>query len=250
MSVAGACLQFDVGNSSAKWRLVRDSEVIDRGSYRRDDDNGRNLLLDCTDSLDHIWVASVAAPAIEADLAALVQEKWGVTPWFARTQARTLGLCNSYAEPGRMGVDRWLVMLAARSRANGRICVVDAGSALTIDIVSGEGQHEGGYIIPGAALMERALLLDTDRVRFDEASAYVLTPGTSTAEAVRHGIALVQAGAVRLALDQGGSEPLALLFCGGDGEALMHLVQRGGQWAPDLVFEGLEMMARLSAEGS
>jgi type III pantothenate kinase len=245
VSVAGTCLQLDVGNSSAKWRLVRDSAIIDRGSYRRDDDIARSLLLGCTDTLDHIWIASVAAPAVEVDLAALLQQKWGVTPWFARTQARTGGLSNSYAEPGRMGVDRWLVMLGARTRATGRICVVDAGSALTIDIVSGAGQHEGGYIIPGAALMERALLLDTDRVRFDEAAAYVLTPGTSTAEAVRHGIALAQAGAVTLALDQVGSEPLALLYCGGAGQQLMQLVDRGGQWLPDLVFEGLEVMARL-----
>jgi type III pantothenate kinase len=245
VSVSGTCLQLDVGNSSAKWRLVRDSAIIDRGSYRRDDDKARNLLFDCTDTLDHIWVASVAAPAVEVDLAALLQQKWCVTPWFARTQARTGGLCNSYAEPGRMGVDRWLVMLGARSRTTGRVCVVDAGSALTIDIVSGAGQHEGGYIIPGAALMERALLLDTDRVRFEEAAAYIRRPGTSTAEAVRHGIALAQAGAVTLALDQAGSEPLALLYCGGAGQQLMQLVDRGGQWLPDLVFEGLEVMARL-----
>jgi type III pantothenate kinase len=46
-------------------------------------------------------------------------------------------------------------------------------------------------------------------------------------------------------LDQVGSEPVALLFCGGGGETLMLLVHRGGQWAPDLVFEGLEAMAAL-----
>jgi hypothetical protein len=48
-----------------------------------------------------------------------------------------------------------------------------------------------------------------------------------------------------LALDQSGSEPIALLFCGGAGEALMELVHRDGEMAPDLVFEGLEIMAAL-----
>ena len=171
--------------------------------------------------------------------------RWGIAPWFARTQARTGTLHNSYADPGRMGVDRWLAMLGARARQPGRLCVIDAGSALTIDLVSAAGQHEGGYIIPGPALMERALLLDTERVRFDEDVEFTLVPGISTAEAVRHGIALAQAGAIVLALEQAGSEPLALLFCGGAGEALMHLVNRGGQWVPDLVFEGLEVMAAL-----
>ena len=144
-----------------------------------------------------------------------------------------------------MGVDRWLAMLGARKREQGRLCVVDAGSALTLDFVSATGQHEGGYIIPGAALMERALLLDTDRVRFDETADYALSPGVSTAEAVRHGIALAQAGAIGLALEQAGSEPIALLYCGGAGETLRQLVNRGGQWLPDLVFEGLETMAAL-----
>jgi type III pantothenate kinase len=215
------------------------------GSYLRGDADAQQLMLDCTDTLDHIWIASVAAPAAEMELTAQVREQWGIAPWFARTQARTGSLRNSYAEPGRMGVDRWLVMLGARGRERGRFCVIDAGSALTIDIVDNTGRHEGGYIIPGAALMERALLLDTERVRFDEAAGYIMAPGTSTAEAVRHGITLAQVGAITLALENSGGDPMALLYCGGAGQTLMQLVDRGGQWAPDLVFEGLEVMASL-----
>ena len=239
------CLQMDVGNSSAKWRLVRDGAVVTRGDYRPDDTASRAALLACTDHLDELWVSSVAGPEQESALQSLVMERWTVEPWFARTAVATAELRNSYAEPARMGVDRWLAMLGARGRHSGRLCVVDAGSALTIDLVSAAGEHEGGYIIPGPALMERALLLDTDRVRFAEDADYTLAPGTSTAEAVRHGIALAQAGAVSMALEQlTGSAP-ALLFCGGGGETLMQLLDRGGQWAPELVFEGLEVMAAL-----
>jgi len=241
--VTGTCLQLDVGNSSVKWRLVRRGQISHRGSYQRGDDREQQVLLSCADALDHIWIASVAAPTTEAELAALLQEQWGVPPWFARTQARTGNLRNSYEDPGRMGVDRWLAMLGAQKREKDRFCVIDAGSALTIDIVSAAGQHEGGYIIPGAALMERALLLDTDRVRFGEEVGYDLAPGTSTAAAVRHGTMLAQAGAVSLAIEKAGSEPMALLYCGGAGGTLMKLVDRGGHLLPDLVFEGLEVMA-------
>jgi type III pantothenate kinase len=237
------CLQLDVGNSSAKWRLMRSGSLIIRGNYRSGDAGALAALLDCSERLDEIWISSVASSAAERELAGLLTGRWGIEPWFARTQAVTGKLHNSYADPGRMGVDRWLAMLGACGRSPGRVCVIDAGSALTIDMVSAEGRHEGGYIIPGPALMERALLLDTDRVRFDEAAEFSLSPGTSTAEAVRHGIALAQAGAVVVALDQAGAEPLALFFCGGAGEMLMRWVGRGGQWAPDLVFEGLEVMA-------
>ena len=241
---AETCLQLDVGNSSAKWRLLRDSEVTARGRYVHGDAASAEQMLACP-APTRIWVASVAPAQTEAGLASLLESRWGVQPWFARSERQTGALQNSYADPERMGVDRWLAMLGARARSSGRLCVVDAGSALTIDLVAASGRHEGGYIIPGPALMERALLLDTGRVRFDEAADYALDPGTGTAEAVRHGIALAQTGAVALALERAGPERLQLYFCGGGGETLMRLLDRGGTLAPDLVFEGLAVMAGL-----
>jgi type III pantothenate kinase len=246
LKLAAICLQLDVGNSSAKWRLLNDGRVVARGKYLAGDEASRSVLLNCTEQLDQVWISSVAGSAAESELETLLVQRWGIDPWFARTQACTGSLANSYEDPARMGVDRWLAMLAGRARAAGRICVVDAGSALTIDIVDDSGRHEGGYIIPGPVLMERALLLDTDRVRFDEEVDYALSPGSSTAAAVRHGIALAQAGAVALAIDRDGDEVMQLLFCGGGGEALMHLLDRGGSYVPDLVFEGLGVMAACS----
>lgn len=237
------CLQLDVGNSAAKWRLLEGDAVTARGRYCPGDEASLHALLTCCARVDEIWVSSVADAAFERKLSALLQKTWDVTPWFARTESRTGDLRNSYADPTRMGVDRWLAMLGARRRSGDRLCVVDAGSALTIDLVTPDGRHEGGYIIPGPALMERALLLDTDRVRFEDDVDYALSPGRSTAEAVRHGIALAQAGAVALVLDGGKGEAPELYFCGGAGETLMTLLGRGGHWAPDLVFEGLAVMA-------
>ncbi len=237
------CLQLDVGNSSAKWRLVDGAQVLARGRYVPGDESSRNALFESAGEPARIWISSVASPEAESELAQVLRGRWDIEPWFARTEASTADLHNSYAEPGRMGVDRWLAMLGARRRTRERLCVVDAGSALTIDLVDASGRHEGGYIIPGPALMERALLLDTDRVRFDEDTGYALTPGVSTAEAVRHGIALAQAGAVALALEQAGGDAPELFFCGGGARELIRLLERAGTFAPDLVFEGLEVMA-------
>jgi len=251
MIAGGDCLQLDVGNSGAKWRLVKaDGSVAGRGRYQTDDVASRDALLGCSQSPAQIWVASVAGAEKNAELAGLLRERWGIEPWFARSEPQTGDLVNSYSDPARMGVDRWLAMLAARARHQGSLCVVDAGSALTIDLVAADGRHEGGYIIPGAQLMERALLLDTDRVRFAEEPDYAITPGHSTAHAVRHGIALAQVGALLLALDsavaRSSGEVPQLLFCGGGGEILQSLVARGGVLVPDLVFEGLEVMHSFS----
>jgi len=239
----GNCLQLDVGNSSAKWRLLRGEAVVARGRYASGDRGARQALLESTQTLDCIWISSVASAEAEDELSRLLVARWGVQPWFARTPARSGELVNSYADPSRMGVDRWLAMLGAWRRQPGRLCVVDAGSALTIDLVAPDGGHEGGYIIPGPALMERALLLDTDRVRFAEDVDYRLSPGTSTAEAVRHGIAVAQAGALALVLRRSAVKASELVFCGGGGELLMALADSGGKYVPDLVFEGLRCMA-------
>ena len=243
MKLAERCLQLDVGNSGAKWRLLEQGRVAARGVYRATDEASRAALLDCAPQPQQVWIASVAGAGAERALAEMLADRWGVQPWFARSVARCGAVRNSYKEPARMGVDRWLAMLAAWQRVQGRVCVVDAGSALTVDLVSDSGRHEGGYIIPGPTLMERALLLDTDRVRFAEEADYDLSPGSSTAEAVRHGIALAQTGALALAMDRAGVAPARLLFCGGWGDTLRRLLDRGGQYLPDLVFEGLEILA-------
>jgi type III pantothenate kinase len=243
LKLAANCLQLDVGNSGTKWRLLEEGEVVARGIYKATDQPSRDALLQCTPALQQIWVSSVAGGETEQFLSDMLAQRWGVQAWFARSQASCCGLHNSYEEPARMGVDRWLAMLAAWQRLQGRACVVDAGSALTCDLVGADGQHEGGYIIPGATLMERALLLDTHGVRFAEEAKYSLAPGLSTAQAVRHGIALAQTGALALAVERAGIEPAQLLFCGGGGETLKRLFNRGGSYLPDLVFEGLEVAA-------
>ena len=111
--------------------------------------------------------------------------------------------------------------------------------------MAASGHHEGGYILPGLALMERALLADTGRVRFEGDGSYALAPGRDTRSAVQHGAALALCGAVRAALDSAGENgpPPVLFFCGGDGERLAALMEIGATLCHDLVFEGLSVYA-------
>lgn len=244
--IEGYCLQLDMGNSSAKWRLLAGTQVLARGQFRHDEPGSVLPLLEQADAPAQIWIASVSSEATENAVQRRLSKRWPAAEiWFARSEARSGDLVNSYEQPLRMGVDRWLAMLGARQQCRRRFAVVDAGSALTIDLVAADGHHEGGYIIPGPALMERALLLDTDRVRFAEQPVYALPPGQSTAEAVRHGIALAQAGAVLLALREAGEPGPELYFCGGAGATLQALLSGAGKLRPDLVFEGLEVLAGL-----
>lgn len=239
----GSCLQLDLGNSGLKWRLVDGGEVMMFGTARDGDLQSRLASIQA-ESVDSIWVASVAAEDVNDELAAGLRKRWGRDVWFAATAECTNGLVNSYADPARMGVDRWLAMLGAREHSGGRLCVVDAGSALTIDLVDARGQHEGGYIIPGAGLMERALMRDTQRVRFDGGSDSSTTPGTNTAAAVQNGINLALCASVDAAVSMAevsGPAP-TILVTGGDGVQLVSLLPRESSYFAELVFEGLSIM--------
>ena len=141
MNVPGAVLQLDIGNTAAKWRLVVADEVSARGRCRFV--LGAELppaLLDLA-TPDAIWISSVASTALNQHLDTLCRDHWGVAPWFAASESRSGDLVNSYAEPSRLGVDRWLAMLGARARHGGALCVVDVGSAMTMDLAAAVGRH-------------------------------------------------------------------------------------------------------------
>ncbi|MEM0954452.1 MAG: type III pantothenate kinase [Pseudomonadota bacterium] len=229
-------LLLDVGNSSVKWRA---GEL--RGRCE-----GESVLPDLPTTPAGIWVASVASAERQGMLTELCQQRWQKTPWFARSERSACGVTNSYAEPSRMGVDRWLAMIAAFDVTQSPVCVVDAGSALTIDFVGAGGQHTGGYIIPGQNLMQQALAGGTARVRVGTSGEPSLQPGTSTDEAVGHGLMLAQVGAVAFALEQMDME-LKLIFSGGDGASLMRLLGRGGDYREDLVLDGLFLLGTTSS---
>ena len=184
-------LEIDIGNSSLKWRLLAgDSGVVaDRGVTGHADYPDFFSTLSAKPKV--IRVASVVT-ALDSELREDCLRLWGVEPIFAKVTKLCAGVTNAYDDVGQMGVDRWLAMLAAYSDCRDACLVVDAGSALTVDIVKSSGQHLGGYIVPGLQLMRGALFRDTDRVKpslidYDGE----LLPGRSTQEAVAAGFRIM-----------------------------------------------------------
>ena len=74
-------------------------------------------------------------------------------------------MTSGYRDPERLGVDRWLALIAARERSKQPTVIVDAGSACTIDLLDSEGRHLGGYILPGLTAMGEALVRGTHQIQ-------------------------------------------------------------------------------------
>lgn len=232
-------LQLDAGNSRIKWRLLDPvtGEPAARGVL------GHGESLDLPQGLaspTQVQLASVAGADQHNALKDWLERSFALPVREAVTGASLGNLRNSYSQPSRMGVDRWLAMLSASERYAGGVAVLDAGSALTLDYVSADGDHLGGYILPGVGTMARSLKQDTARVpfRFDETACPV--PGKSTQDCVNSGLVWVarqvMAGVYQ---DMARFHLAQLVITGGDGRLLCPQPQDATYMEPELVLDGL-----------
>ncbi|RUO32912.1 type III pantothenate kinase [Aliidiomarina soli] len=164
------------------------------------------------------------------------------------TQAEFAGVQNAYADYQRLGVDRWLTLLAARSLTSSHCVIVDAGTAITLDILDKDGQHQGGWIAPGLHTMQDALVARSNRIkaRYD-------APRAELGQCTEDGLFLGCQAALRGFVEQAHQyvqanyrEPVSWFFSGGGTEHLTLDYIHNAQLRPHLVLEGLAVVARQS----
>lgn len=192
---------------------------------------------------DVAYVASVASEALRVDLLdALTQRCTRIEQ--VRTQPLFLGLRIAYAEPARLGVDRFLAMVGARDVAAGAVLVCGVGTALTLDLVDAQGQHRGGRIAPSPALMRDAL-----RARAAQLPArggQWVDWATDTDDALESGCNNAALAQIEQALEQAHAllrSPVTLLLHGGGADALLARLPQARP-VPALVLQGLAAWAR------
>lgn len=244
-------LLIDLGNTRLKWAFDDGSGP---GALEAEVHAGRidarllNGLFGGAPRPERIACASVMGDVADRTLEQWCRHAWDRPVEFAASAARGFGIVNAYADPARLGVDRWVAMAGARSLTGGGFCVIDAGTAVTVDIVGDDGVHRGGWIVPGAGLLHQSLALGTARVRAAPGEAPPAL-GTDTDTCVRSGIAALFAGLARIIgerLAEHAIAPEAVFVTGGDADRLLRALPRANA-VPALVLVGL---ARLLAEGA
>lgn len=246
-------LLFDVGNSRVKWVWWRQGSFLEPGAMAH---RGVPVaeILDAVrrpgNICSEILLVSVADPVFTGSLVTALAAAYGVPVRIAESEREALGVHNGYLQPRQLGADRWLAMLAAFNRWRTALCVVDAGTAVTIDLVAADGGHQGGVIIPGAVLMRDALLGSTGRIRDaavgngETAIADTAFWGRDTESCIRQGVLLAGAGLVERCMrtfrQSAGIDPV-LVLTGGDAASLQAALPVAAELCPTLVFEGLAL---------
>jgi type III pantothenate kinase len=253
-------LLLDIGNTRIKWAQLMDGSLTPQQSILH-----RGVATDTwTKQLfrerfrpARLLVASVAGGDMATTVRAEAKKAWSIVPEFASSTGLAGGVTNAYAEPSTLGVDRWLAVIAGRELTGGAACVIDAGTAMTIDVVSADGLHVGGMILPGVQMMVDALLQRTsdiaDNSRRSRARAGAEPrPGhvfaSNTGQAILNGALLAVAAAADRAVAEAATTLKAaaprVLLTGGDAERLVRMMQTKPEIVPDLVLRGLAVLAR------
>lgn len=149
--------------------------------------------------------------------------------------------------PQRLGIDRLLGAYAAANRLGTPIVVVDAGSAVTVDWVDGQGHFCGGAILPGIGLQSRSLQRETEalpQLDWGDASE-VRLPARNTMDAMRSGILIGISAAIdeliRRYCDTVNRQPgqVQVAVTGGDAATLSRNLRQPHQVVANLVCRGL-----------
>lgn len=246
-------LDIDAGNTRIKWRASLGSQVVDSGIEPRADRPMTAIyaMLPYKTDITRIRLLSVRSTIDTAMLVDEAKSLWPVEPELIVSTAVACGVTNGYSEVKVLGADRWAAIVAgvqATRQVEGPValCVVDAGSALTIDLVDGSGAHMGGYIAPGLSMQLHALNQGTGNIALANIPPDPsLKPATNTRDAVIAGILLGTQQLIQVAIfdfmRQQGVSP-RLLVTGGDGLRLLDGLGAEAEYKPDLVLDGMAFL--------
>ncbi|VAW89421.1 Pantothenate kinase type III, CoaX-like [hydrothermal vent metagenome] len=242
----------DIGNSRIKW-AVSDGDAftsIGEAEYvAKELDAQLDVMLNAFEKQSAIAVSSVAAPRVIKAFVSWVEARWQSDVYIIKTAQQEGSLINGYVNPERLGVDRWLAMIAATDAGNVGVpvCVIDCGSAITIDVVDVGGQHLGGMIAPGLSMMRNALVKGTSGIRLkDELPAEVSLLARDTEGAVTGGTLYAAVSMLdRMCSDIVASQGRQTQFfiTGGDAPMLMPLLDNEFEYDANLVLNGLWRVA-------
>jgi type III pantothenate kinase len=249
-------LLVDIGNTRIKWarlvrgRVGRQRAAAHAGWATRD---FKRALATSLRGVEAVHVVSVAGARVDRAFARAVVAGCGLTPRFVASTRRAGGVVNGYREVWRLGADRWIAAIGGHAFAGRRrraVCVIDVGTAMTIDLVDADGRHRGGAIVPGPALMVSSLLRGTGGIRRragagaarGAASLFARSTREALETGARHAVAALIDRAHAEARAETGRAPLMLLTGGAAAEVAASL-RVPHTVIDDLVLRGLAALA-------
>lgn len=236
---------IELGNTSLKLASSLKNRYQYIGSYKHHSDIESVFCeISDLDPVDNVYVCSVANPELNAKLTQYIQQSYQVYPTFLTTQPESCGIVCGYGQFETLGVDRWMAIIGACAHSNQPTIIVDAGTALTIDMVI-DKKHHGGFIVPGLRLMKGSLFNNTAIPEMDDHFESVSEMGllaTDTASAITGGTLFMVSAFLNTLIENLESETGRRFKCigtGGDFETLLPMLDKPFEVINDLTLLGM-----------
>lgn len=238
-----SALLIDIGNSRIKWAVLR-NERLSRQQALPHADWTPDAFKDLR-NIQQAFAVSVAGESVNAAVTEAVRCRLNLVPDFFVSTRSAGGVTTRYLEPWRLGADRFAAVIGAHALAKKRpACVIDVGTAMTIDFVDGKGLHRGGVIVPGPELMVKSLLKNTSGIekRAAGGSAGRALFARETRAAVEQGASYAVAAVVDRAVEESRKtlrQTPQVYLTGGAANRIHLLMQSRHVSIPDLVLRGI-----------
>jgi len=249
-------LTVDIGNSRIKWALFSGGLIKENGCLDYAADNIESQLdkARLPKSITSVVVSCVAGEKIKSQFKRWAGHNGFTSIEFAVTRDKQNGVVNSYQDPAKMGVDRWLAVLAAFDKGEALkddlICVVDCGTAITIDVIGFSGKHLGGLIMPGYQTMIQSLVKNTENIKNENKVIFTPTQNSelasSTSDALVKGCSQIIVQGISGIISSYQKKTPAAIHClvtGGDGEWVSPALTVDNVYDPFLVLKGLHLVS-------
>jgi len=236
-------LLVDIGNTRLKWAVLQDGRLI-TGHALVNQQITRHELVETWKMQtppERLAIACVSkAPLLELVLAVAVELWPTIDIVLVKSEAHAFGIYNIYQQPEKLGVDRWLALVAVRNHYPIPACIVDCGTAITVDLIDADGKHQGGLISPGLMLMKKSLAEGTETLQFHETN-YVFGPANFTEAAICSGTLAAAVGLIEHVLTTQ-SNAMSVILTGGDAETIAAQLAIKPIIDADLVLRGLAIV--------
>lgn len=232
-------LCVDCGNTRLKWGLHSGDRWIAQGALPVAEAEAVDETLPGKPT--RIVACNVAGPAVAQALVLAAGRLAAPLAW-VHAHAAQCGVTSRYEHPERLGADRWAALIGARHLHGGPCVVVNAGTATTVDLLSGEGVFEGGLILPGLSMMRAALAANTASLPHASGRFHELPKNTD--DAIVSGAIAATLGAIERLYRNIAQEPgAACLLSGGAAAELAPHLSLPHRVVDNLVLEGLAVYA-------
>jgi type III pantothenate kinase len=222
-------IYIDIGNSAVKWRTL-ESDVYSR--------NVDEFLISTLPQADSAWVSAVANLDIVEDLKSLFEEFHLV-----ESQKKCSNLVVAYDDPSSLGSDRFFAMLGAMNQFSKKpLLVIDIGSAMTFDVINGDGIHQGGLIMPGLA----ALRISFSKFETTDLTTNIDGLARNTTDAWKNGTRAMLISSINDQIEKFNEiySDGMVTICGGFVEEIKNELPKSVQIFDNLVLDGLECYSK------